>query len=140
MPIDFSTEFGQKALRQLREEHVIWMTTVGAETATPQPNVVWFTYQDDDVIVYTRPGAERLTNIAKNPRVSLNFNTPEDGEQMTVFTGTAVIDPAIKAVINNPEYLEKYERWMEYINMTAQAYSDELNVPIRIKLDKLRGW
>lgn len=140
MSIDFTSEFGQKALRQLQDEHIIWMTTVGAESGTPQPNVVWFLYQDDDVIVYTRPNAARLTNIMQNTRVSLNFNSPEDGEQMTILTGDAVIDPAIKAVIHNPEYLEKYERWMEYINTTPQAYSEELNVPIRIKLDKLRGW
>lgn len=140
MGIDFTSEFGQKALAQLQNEHVVWLTTIGASSNTPQPNVVWFLYQDDDVIVYTKPGYQRLTNIATNPRVSLNFNTPEDGEAMTVLTGTALIDPATKSVINNTEYVEKYERWLEHIGNTPQAMSDEYNVPIRIKLDKLRGW
>jgi PPOX class probable F420-dependent enzyme len=140
LSIDFTTGHGPRALDQLNDEHVIWMTTVGSLSATPQPNLVWFLYQDGDVIVYTKPDAARLTNIARNPRVSLHFNSPEDGEQMTIFTGTAVIDPAIKAVINNTEYLEKYERWLEYIKTTPQAMSEEYNVPIRISLDKLRGW
>lgn len=140
MGIDFKSEFGKKALKQLHNEHVVWLTTVGAKTDTPQPNVIWFLYQDGDVIVYTKPGYQRLENIAKNPRVSLNFNSAEDGEAMTIFTGTAVIDPATKSVIHNPEYVEKYEHWMDHIGTTPQAMSDEYTVPIRITLEKLRGW
>ncbi len=140
MSIDFKSDFGQKALAQLQDEHVVWLTTVGAKTDTPQPNVIWFLYQEDDVVIYTKPGAQRLENIAKNPKVSLNFNSPEDGEAMTVFTGTAIVDPAIKSVIHNQAYVEKYERWMENIGMTPQQMNDEFSVPIRITLEKLRGW
>lgn len=140
MSIDFSSEFGQKALKQLQDEHVVWLTTVGASSNTPQPNVIWFLYQDGDVIIYTQPGYQRLTNIAKNPRVSLNFNSPEDGEAMTIFTGTAEIDESIKPVIENPEYVEKYARWMEHIDTTPEKMSAEYTVGIRIRLDKLRGW
>ena len=140
MSIDFNSDFGKKALAQLHDEHVVWLTTVGAKTDTPQPNVIWFLFQEDDVIIYTKPGAQRLENIAKNPKVSLNFNSPEDGEAMTVFTGTAIVDPAIKSVIHNHEYVEKYERWMENIGMTPQQMNDEFSVPIRITLEKLRGW
>lgn len=140
MGIDFSSEFGQKALKQLQDEHVVWLTTVGASSNTPQPNVIWFLYQDGDVIMYTQPGYQRLKNIARNPRVSLNFNSPEDGEAMTIFTGTAEIDNNIKPVAQNPEYVEKYARWMELIDTTPEKMSAEYTVAIRIRLDKLRGW
>ena len=140
MSIDFKSEFGRKALEQLQNEHAMWLTTVGAKSGTPQPNVIWFLYQDGDVIIYTKPGYQRLENIAKNPKVSLNFNHMEDGESMTIFTGTAVIDPATKSVIDNPEYVEKYERGMDQIGTTPEAMSDDYSVPIRITLEKLRGW
>ena len=140
MSIDFSSEFGQKALKQLQDKHVVWLTTVGASSNTPQPNVIWFLYQDGDVIIYTQPGYQRLKNIAQNPRVSLNFNSPEDGEAMTIFTGTAEVDESIKPVAENPEYVEKYARWMEPIDTTPEKMSAEYTVAIRIRLDKLRGW
>lgn len=140
MSIDFKSEFGKKALEQLQSDHFVWLTTVGAKTGTPQPNVIWFLYQDGDVVIYTKPGYHRLENIAKNPNVSLNFNAGDDGESMTIFTGTAVIDPATKSVIHNPEYVEKYEQGMDHIGTTPQAMSDEYTVPIRITLEKLRGW
>lgn len=140
MSIDFSGPFGQKALVQLRDEHAIWLTTVGATSNTPQPNVIWFLYEDGDVVIYTQPGYQRLKNIAKNPRVSLNFNSQEDGEAMTIFTGTAVVDESIPPVVDNPAYVEKYARWMEHIDTTPEKMSDEYTVAIRIRLDKLRGW
>lgn len=140
MSIDFSTDFGQKALSQLQTEHVVWLTTIGASSNTPQPNVVWFLYQDGDVIIYTQPGYQRLKNLAKNSRVSLNFNSAEDGEQMTIFTGTAIVDPTIPPVIVNAAYVEKYDHWLAHINTTAQKMSDEYTVAIRIKLENLRGW
>jgi len=140
MSIDFSSEHGQRALEELRTEHVAWLTTVGGTSHTPQPNLVWFLYQDNDVIVYTKPDAIRLTNIAKNNRVSLNFDSKEHGELMTVFTGTAVIDPAVPAIIDNVPYLEKYDAGITQIGHTRETVSETYNVPIRISLDKLRGW
>lgn len=140
MSIDFKSDFGKRALEQLQREHFVWLTTVGAKSGTPQPNVIWFLYQDGDIIIYTKPAYQRLENIAKNSNVSLNFNAGDDGESMTIFTGTAVIDPATKSIINNPEYVDKYEKWMDHIGTTPQAMSDEYTVPIRITLEKLRGW
>lgn len=140
MSIDFTTEFGKKALEQLHSEHIVWLTTVGASSDTPQPNVIWFLYQDGDVILYTQPGYQRLKNIAKNPRVSLNFDSQEDGEQMTIFTGTAEVDESIPPVAENAAYVEKYARGMVTIDSSPEKMSAEYTVPIRIRLEKLRGW
>ncbi|MFQ5612516.1 MAG: hypothetical protein ACE5H9_10325 [Anaerolineae bacterium] len=39
--IDLSTEFGLRVARRLREERIIWLTTLRADQ-TPQPSPVWF--------------------------------------------------------------------------------------------------
>lgn len=127
-------------MQELETEHVVWMTTIGGTSDTPQPNLVWYLYQDGDVIVYTQPNALRLKNIAQNPRISLNFDSKEDGEQMTVLTGTAAIDDTTPAIIDNPAYLEKYDEGITFIGHTRESMSTTYNVPIRIRLDKLRGW
>lgn len=140
MGIDFTSDHGQRVLQELDQEHVVWLTTIGGSSNTPQPNLVWHLYQDGDVIVYTKPDAVRLTNIAKNPRVSLNFDSKENGEQMTVLTGTAMVDPAIPAIINNPAYLEKYDEGITFIGLTHESMSETYSVPIRIRLEHMRGW
>ncbi len=45
-----STPFGARVAQRLREEHLIWLTTVGAD-GTPQPNPVWFLWDGASVLV-----------------------------------------------------------------------------------------
>jgi len=71
--IDQSTEFGARVARHLREEIVIWMTTV-TPAGSPLPMPVSFLWDGAvSVVMYSRPGA-RVRNIEANPRVALNFH------------------------------------------------------------------
>lgn len=139
MAIDFSTEHGQRVLQQLETEQVIWLTTV-AHSGTPQPNPVWFQYVDGDIFIYTPANAKRLKNIVENNRVSLNFNTAVDGEDVTVLTGRISWDDDFPKLIDNPAYIEKYREGLKAINTTAEKMSVEYPVVLRVHPEKLRGW
>ena len=41
--IDFTTEFGRRALNRLENEQVIWITTT-SKSGAPQPSPVWFVW------------------------------------------------------------------------------------------------
>jgi PPOX class probable F420-dependent enzyme len=70
---DEGTEFGARVARRLREEQVVWLTTV-TPAGAPLPRPVGFLWDGGDVVsVYSQPGA-RVRNIAANPRVTLNFD------------------------------------------------------------------
>ena len=139
MGIDFSTDHGKRALHQLETEEIIWLTTV-ANSGTPQPNPVWLQYVDGDVYVYTQETAVRLKNFVENDRVSLNFNTSPDGEEVTVITGRISIDDAFPKVADNPTYLEKYAEGLKAIGSTPEKMSAEYPVVMRIRPEKMRGW
>ncbi|HLB63928.1 MAG TPA: pyridoxamine 5'-phosphate oxidase family protein, partial [Anaerolineales bacterium] len=72
--IDFSTELGERALRLLREETVIWLTTV-AQDGTPQPRPVWFLWDGRSLLIYSRPKAHKIHHLEQRPQVALSFNT-----------------------------------------------------------------
>lgn len=137
--IDFTTDHGKRALEQLEKEEVLWLTTV-AKSGTPQPNPVWFQYLGGEVYVYTQESAVRLKNFVENNRVSLNFNTSEDGEEVTVLTGTIAIDSEFPKIVDNPAYVEKYANGLVVINSTPEKMSAEYPVVMRITPEKLRGW
>lgn len=139
MNIDFSSAFGARVQEQLLNEQVCWLTTVGASD-TPQPNLVWFLYQDEAVLMYTKPDAIRLKNIVRNNRVAINFNSDEDGHAMTVITGTATVDETVPPAIENSAYLEKYADGIKAIGLTPESFAREYSVPIRIEIRKVRGW
>lgn len=137
--IDFSTKFGQRVDHRLRSEEILWLTTIGPEN-TPHPRPVWFLWDGKTFLIYSQPKTYKLDHISKNPRVSLNFNTDEDGEDVAVLIGDARLDPGAPAVTENAEYLEKYEKGIAGLEMTPTEFADDYSVALRITPSKLRGF
>jgi PPOX class probable F420-dependent enzyme len=138
--IDLTTKFGQAIKRHLEDEYVIWLTTVDSNLV-PQPRPVWFIWENDSILIFSKPDAHKVKHITKHPNVSLHFNTDETGDKhVIVLTGEATIDPSGPPAKNFPAYLEKYRTGIADINMTPQSLSDEYSLAIRIKPTKVRGW
>src|SRR5438045_8206452 len=104
-----STPFGERVARRLRDERIIWLTTVGAD-GTPQPNPVWFLWdgETDTFLIYSLPNAARVVNIRRNPRVSLNLDGNGRGGDIVVITGEAHLRPDEPPADQIPDYVEKY--------------------------------
>jgi PPOX class probable F420-dependent enzyme len=139
MLFDPSTPFGARLARRLREEQVIWLTTVGL-SGTPQPNPVWFLWDGNTFLIYAQPASYKVRNLHRNPRVSLNFDSGADGEDVMVFTGSAVLDESAPLAHQHPAYLEKYRSGIADIEMTPQSMGESYNVAIRVRPDKVRGF
>ncbi len=138
--IDFKTEFGQRAKKHLDEEYFIWFTTTGADL-TPQPRPVWFMWDEDSFLIFSKPDAFKVAHIKQHPNVALHFNTDDKAdENVIVFLGKAEIDMDAPPPHEVPAYFEKYESGMEELNMTPEAFSKEYSLAIRVKPTKLRGW
>lgn len=136
--IDESTEFGARAARHLREETVVWMTTVTAG-GSPLPRPVWFLWDSArSVLMFSMPGP-RTRNIEANSRISLNFDGDGGGGDIVVLSGTATIDRDAPPADRDDAYRAKYDEHIARIGMTPQTFSERYNVPVRIELTRLRG-
>ena len=135
--IDSSTEFGARAERRLREERLAWLVTVRAD-GTPEPVPVWFLWDGDGVLLYSRPGTRKLRNIARNPRVALHLDGDGLGGDIVVVIGEARVsdDPPADEV---PEYVAKYTWGFERNRWTAEEFASDYSVPIRVTVSGLRG-
>ncbi len=137
--IDLTTDFGKEAGRRLKDEQVIWMTTMASD-GTPQPNPVWFYWDNGTILVYSQPNARRLRNIARHPRVSLNFNSDEYGGQVVIITGEAKLDKDTPPANQVAGYIEKYRSGIADLKMTPESFAQDYSQPIRITPYKLRGF
>jgi PPOX class probable F420-dependent enzyme len=136
--IDESSEFGARAARHLREEIVVWLTTVSPRGA-PLPMPVWFVWDGaDSVRVYSQPGA-RVRNIEANPHVTLNFAGNGRGGDIVVLSGEARIDREAPPASANPDYLAKYDEHIARIRMTPERFDERYSMPVTIELRRLRG-
>src|SRR5712691_10160935 len=89
MKFDTSTEFGARVERRLREDRVIWLTTVRPD-GTPEPSPVWFLWDGETFLIYSQH-TQKLRNIEDSPRVALNLDGDGLGGNIVVIIGRAEI-------------------------------------------------
>jgi len=131
--LDEGNEFGARIARRLREEMVVWLTTV-TRSGAPLPRPVGFLWDGgDNVSVYSQPGA-RIRNIARNPRVTLNFDGDGRGGDIIVLSGTAEIDESVPNAAENEAWVAKYATEWERSGMTAESFARRFSVPVRIRI------
>jgi PPOX class probable F420-dependent enzyme len=136
--IDEGTDFGARVARRLREEQVVWLTTV-TPAGAPLPRPVGFLWDGGDLVsIYSQPGA-RVRNIAANPKVALNFDGDGRGGDVVVLSGTAQVDEDAPPADANPGHLEKYAAQIAGFGMTPASYAARFSVPIRIRLTRVDG-
>ena len=137
--IDTSTGFGKRIERQLDDELVVWLTTVG-RSGTPAPNPVWFLWRDNEILISSQPNKAKLHNIADHPQVTVNFNATHTGGDVGVISGTAVVDPDPISGDALAAYNAKYGDDIAGLGMTPDQFHADYSVLIRITPEKLRGF
>jgi PPOX class probable F420-dependent enzyme len=137
--IDQASEFGARAARRLRDEIVIWMTTVNPD-GSPLPRPIWFIWDGgESAVMYSRP-SPRVRNIESNPRVTLHFDGDREGDDIVVFSGTAAVEPEQPPAHEAPDYLEKYRARIDRLGMTPEQFAEAYSVPVRIRFNRLDGY
>jgi PPOX class probable F420-dependent enzyme len=137
--LDTTTEAGGRAERRLREEQIIWMTTVRSD-GQPQSVPVWFFWDGEEFLVYSQPGRQKLRNIERNPRVDINLNSNAQGGDMVRAEGTAEIVEDAPPATGVPEYLEKYRDAIARIGFDPEGFAQAFSVALQVTLTRWQVW
>lgn len=135
--MDWNSDEGKKLDQRLRQEQVIWLTTV-RPNGTPIPTPVWFLWDGESFLIYTQPESKKIENIAKCGRAALNLNSDAWGGSVAVFTGEIAEDKNAPPAQQNPTYLEKYREGIKDIGMNAESFTQSYSVPLRFRVNKIR--
>jgi len=132
------TPFGERVRRRLDEEVVGWLTTVSPD-GTPRPSPVWFLWEGESMLIYSKDGTSRTRNLARDSSVSFNFDGNGTGGDIVVLEGTAVVseDPPSTEI---SAYQTKYAEEIPNIGMTPGEFAIGYPVPIRFTPERLRGF
>lgn len=137
--VDFTTDIGRKIERRLKEEQIIWLTTVDARS-TPQPRLVWFHWDGETVLILSQAQAAKVRHIKRNPRVALNFNSDEDGGSVGVLTGEARLLQGKPDKRRLEAYIEKYAEGIQELRMTPESMLAEYQTVLLVTPTSLRGF
>ena len=137
--IDTSTELGLRAEQRLRRERTIWLSTVAPDN-TPAVRPIWFVWDGESFLVFSKPTAAKLRHIAVNPKVCLHLDPDEWGENVVIVTGEAREAPDHPPVGETPAYIEKYAWGFERLGVSAREFAEEYSTPIVIAFERLRTY
>ncbi len=132
------SEFDQRVRRRLANEWIIWLTTIDSK-GRPQPRPVWFLWNGETFIIYSRPNTFKLNHIKANPQVSLHFDGDGKGGDIIIFSGEAVVEKIQPSAHEQAAYAAKYPEGFKRINMTAEQFAAAYSDVIRVTPTKLRG-
>ena len=137
---DPSTPFGERVARRLRDERLIWFTTVDAK-GTPQPTPVWFLWDEaaSTFLIYSRADAKRLAHLQRNPKVALNFDGNGSGGDIIVIIGQAQVSSDDPPADQLPTYVEKYRDFIARRYATPENFASIYSVALRIRPIAIRG-
>jgi PPOX class probable F420-dependent enzyme len=137
--LDLDPSAGARADRRLRSEQVLWLTTVRAD-GQPQASPVWFLWDGETLLIFSQPSAQKLRNLAANPRVAVHVDTDEAGEDVLTIEGTAAVDPDAPPSDQLEEYQAKYRDGIRAIGMTPGQLAGDYSVAVRIRPTHARAW
>ena len=126
--LDTSTPFGARAARRLDVEAIAWLTTVSA-AGGPVPVPVWFLWDGETFLVYSRPDQPKLANLERSPRVTLHLDGDGRGGDVVVVSGRARLALDEPPADRVPPYVEKYAWGFQRIGMTAAEFAATYSGP-----------
>ena len=136
--LDLESEFGQRVLRHLEKDPIIWFLTNGGD-GTPQPRPVWYLWKDERFLIYSRPKTAKLAHILRQPKVALHFDGDGHGGDIVIFTGEAVLAPHHPPADMVEEYVKKYSNSFERIRMTPTQFAKDYSSAIVVTPISVRG-
>jgi PPOX class probable F420-dependent enzyme len=116
---------------RVETERILWLTTV-SPSGRPAPRPVWFVWDGDAFVVYSKPGTAKLRHIDGNDQVALHFNSDHLGRDVIVMTGTAERVRAPVPPSEFPGYLDKYADRFPHIGHDRASYDAAYWVALRI--------
>jgi PPOX class probable F420-dependent enzyme len=137
--MDFESRLGRRAVRKLKRELIVWLTSVD-DQGRPQPRPVWFHWNGEDLLIFSQPHAGKIRQIAARPQVALHFNSDEAGNEVVVLLGEARLVQQPLAPDRTKAYLRKYRAGIVDLEMTPDSFQAEYSVPILVRPTVLRGF
>jgi PPOX class probable F420-dependent enzyme len=105
----------------------IWLTTVRRD-GQPQASPVWFVFDGEEFLVYSRADAPRLRNIGRHPRVAITTDSGGGRDVVSIEAVARIVDAPRPGI--HTTYVDKYRGAMESMGYEPRSFFDDYPIPI----------
>jgi PPOX class probable F420-dependent enzyme len=129
----------QRIDRLLRSEPVIWLSTVRPDGG-PHLVPIWFSWNGRDILIASKPHAQKIRNLQANPTVMLALGEAEDDFDVGLLEGRAELLDSPVSEILPPAHLAKYGTRMAAIGLSRDEFLATYSQVIRITPTRFLPW
>src|SRR5947209_7497491 len=117
--------------QRLREDVIIWLTTVRPD-GRPHSVAVWFLWDGETILIFSKPNQQKLVNIEHNPNVLLAIDDTHNGADPITIEGQATLLSDHNTNVTLAAYVAKYGERIKGIQYTPEQMAAVYNQGIRI--------
>jgi PPOX class probable F420-dependent enzyme len=120
---------------RLRKETILWLASVRAD-GRPHLAPVWFLWEGEAILLFSKPEQQKIRNIRQNPAVTLALDTADDGEDVLVLEGVAALvdEPDLTTAL--PAYASKYAARLAEMGWTGKSMAKQYSQAIRVTITR----
>ncbi len=123
----------------LRDDPVVWLSSVQSD-GRPHLVPVWFLWDGDRILAFSKPHARKVDNLRDQPSVMLAVGTPGPEFDVELIEATAELpdEPATSVI---PEgFGAKYRELLHRAGLTVQRFAEVYSQPIVLRPTRFLGY
>jgi PPOX class probable F420-dependent enzyme len=123
----------------LRDDHVVWLSSIQTD-GHPHLVPVWFHWDGERIVAFSKPGARKVENLRDHPRVMLAVGTPGPEFDVELIEATAELPDAPAAEVIPDGFGAKYRDLLRRAGLTVQRFAEIYSQPIVLRPTRFLGY
>lgn len=123
----------------LARESTVWLSTVRPDGA-PHLVPIWFSWDGREILIASKPGAQKVRNLRVNPTVMLALGEAEEDFDVGLMEGRAELLDRPAAEVLPASHLAKYSAHMARIGLTPDEFLATYSQVICIRPTRFLPW
>lgn len=127
------------AAAALRHNPVVWLSSVQRD-GRPHVVPVWFHWDGERIMAFSKPHARKVDNLRDQPRVMLAVGTPGPDFEVELIEATAELPARPAAELMPDGFGAKYRELLRRAGLSVQRFADVYSQPIVLRPTRFLGY
>jgi PPOX class probable F420-dependent enzyme len=123
----------------LRHDPVVWLSSVQGD-GRPHLVPVWFHWDGDRIVAFSKPHARKVDNLRDQPSVMLAVGTPGPEFDVELIEATAELPDQPADQIMPDGFGAKYRELLHRAGLTVQRFAEIYSQPIVLRPTRFLGY
>lgn len=134
-----STERRPHVEAALRDDPVVWLSSVQPD-GRPHLVPVWFHWDGERIVAFSKPHARKVDNLRGDPRVMLAVGTPGLEFDVELIEATAELPDEPAQTLIPEGFGAKYRELLRRAGLTVQRYAEVYSQAIVLRPTRFLGY